>query len=97
MAGSSAARSAQVRPMIGSNTGPLRWKPPITAHSRSTPAVAAGQDPQKWVDAVAAPRLLDGKSGLVPSRPVHLAGDQDRVLEEEAGLPLLDDLESGAL
>ncbi len=55
------------------------------------------EDERVRLPPLAAPCLLDGEPRLVSGGPVHLAGDQDRVLEQEAGLPLLDDLEAGAL
>ena len=43
------------------------------------------------------PGLLRWEPGLVAGDPRHLAGHQDRPVEQEAGLAFLDDLEAGAL
>jgi hypothetical protein len=42
------------------------------------------------------PSLLRREAGLVTGDAGHLAGDQDRSVQQEAGLLFLDDLEPGA-
>jgi hypothetical protein len=44
-----------------------------------------------------APRLVDREPGLEVRCPVHLAGDEQHPVEEERRLPILNDLEAGAL
>ena len=67
---------------------------PAVAHASDQRLVV--EDQRIGLPAVVAERLVPLEAGLELGRPVDLAGDQHRAVEEERWLALLDDLETGA-
>src|SRR5262249_35904850 len=55
------------------------------------------EDQRIRLPVIVAPRLLRRKARFVIGGSIHLAGDQDGVVEQETWLVLLDDRKSGAL